>query len=70
MQFNNERLESYGDAIINMLVILELYLTKNKADAEENELDTIRKSRTANEHLMLANLSQEIYKHMMIEPQT
>ena len=69
MQANNERLESYGDSLMTLLVILELCLMRDKSHAE-NDLDSARKSRTSNNDLMLANLSLGIYEHMMVDPQT
>ena len=69
MLANNERLESYGDSLITLLVILELCLTRDQSHVE-NDLDSARKSRTSNDLLMLTNLSLGIYEHMMVEPQT
>jgi dsRNA-specific ribonuclease len=69
MQANNERLESYGDSLIAFLVILELFLTRHASDYE-NELDSLRKSRTQNELLMLQNLTSGVWEHMLVEPQT
>jgi len=69
MQANNERLESYGDSLMAFLVILELFLTRHASDYE-NELDSLRKSRTQNELLMLQNLTSGVWEHMLVEPQT
>jgi hypothetical protein len=51
------------------LVILELFLTRHASDYE-NELDSLRKSRTQNELLMLQNLTSGVWEHMLVEPQT
>jgi dsRNA-specific ribonuclease len=67
MQLNNERLESYGDSLMTLMVILELYLTRDKAYME-NDLDGIRKSRTSNDILMLINITNKIHEHMQVEP--
>jgi hypothetical protein len=69
MQANNERLESYGDSLIAFLVILELFITRNASDFE-NELDSMRKSRTQNDLMMLQNLTSGVWEHMLVEPQT
>lgn len=69
MQANNERLESYGDSLIAFLVILELFITRNASDFE-NELDSMRKSRTQNDLVMLQNLTSGVWEHMLVEPQT
>ena len=60
MQANNERLESYGDSLIAFLVILEVFLTRHASDFE-NELDSLRKSRTQNDLLMLQNLTSGVW---------
>jgi dsRNA-specific ribonuclease len=60
MQANNERLESYGDSLIAFLVILEVFLTRHSSDFE-NELDSLRKSRTQNDLLMLQNLTSGVW---------
>jgi dsRNA-specific ribonuclease len=41
---NNERLESYGSSLISLIVLVELYLTRDYKYLE-NDLDTIRKQR-------------------------
>jgi hypothetical protein len=69
MQANNERLESYGDSLIAFMVILELFITRNASDFE-NELDSMRKSRTQNDLMMLQNLTSGVWEHMLVEPQT
>ena len=55
--------------MIAFLVILELFLTRSSSDFE-NELDSLRKSRTQNDLLTLQNLTSGVWEHMLVEPQT
>lgn len=64
---NYERLEIYGDALISFLVIVELYLTREKR-FNENDLDNLRKQRISNDNFVFINYQQDIYKFMMTEP--
>jgi dsRNA-specific ribonuclease len=64
---NYERLEIYGDSLITLMVIVELYLTREHSFTE-NDLDNLRKQRTSNEALMLINCRSELYRYMMTEP--
>lgn len=66
---NNERLESYGSSLISLVVLLELYLTR-EIKYMENDLDSIRKQRIQNDVLSLANLDHGIHNYMLTEPPT
>lgn len=64
---NYERLEIYGDALISFLVIVELYLNREKK-FNENDLDNLRKQRISNDNFILINIKNKIYEFMMTEP--
>lgn len=66
---NYERLEIYGDALISMLVIVELYLTRKK-QYSENDLDSLRKTRISNEAFIKVNLENRLYDFMLTETTT
>ena len=58
-----ERLEFYGDSVISLLVIMELFLTTAACDRDfkEGELDFERIKKVSNMNLALINENYKIY---------
>jgi glutamyl-tRNA reductase len=64
---NNERLKTYGDALMSVLFITDCYLNRSDLDTER-ELDTKRKSLNSKDHLSFANLQHGIFNYMLTDP--
>ena len=69
MIINNERLKTYGDSLLSILFLTDVYLNRTNQNSEK-DLDSKRKIVNSKEHMQLINLRHEIYKYMMVEPQS
>jgi dsRNA-specific ribonuclease len=64
---NNERLEIYGNSVISLLAIIEIYLTR-ESSYTENDLDYLKKQRISIDKFIRINTEHKIYEYMMVEP--
>jgi len=64
-----ERLEFYGDSVISLLVIMELFLTTATADRnfKEGELDFERIKKVSNMNLALTNETHKIFQYIITD---
>lgn len=63
---NYERLETYGDSVLSMLITLEIYLNKSLQE-NQDDLSSKRRLRISNENFMQANINKKIYKYMLVD---
>ena len=66
MAINNERLKTYGDALVQLMYSVDIYLNRSEKDTEK-DLDSLRKQFNSKQNMDLINLRHKIYEYMLFE---